>query len=152
MELTEEEVREILELIDRSNFDFFELETGSLKLSVAKAGYRPATAAPAGQPTPPAARSAPSPPPPSVAALRPGLVAVQSPMVGTFYAGPNPGAAPFVEKGARVEPGTTVGLVEVMKVFTAVAAGSAGVIAEILVADGQSVEYGQPLFGIDPAP
>ena len=149
MELSEDEIREILDLIDRSSFDFFELETGSLKLSVAKRGYRPdrgapvAAPAPAAEPAPAAAATA--------SVLQPGLVAVESPMVGTFYAGPSPGAAPFIEQGARVEPDTTIGLIEVMKVFTAITAGTAGVIADILIADGQFVEYGQVLFGIDPA-
>ena len=147
MELTEGEVREILALIERSRFDFFELETGSLKLSVTKGGRGRANAAPAAQPVP--ATAQPAPPP--AAAPRPGHLAVESPMVGTFYAGPNPGAAPFVEEGVRVEPETTVGLIEAMKVFTAVAAGAAGTIVDVLAADGQAVEYGQPLFGIDPA-
>ena len=147
MELTEGEVREILALIERSRFDFFELETGSLKLSVTKRGRGRADAAPAAQPVPATAQ----PTPPSAAAPRPGHLAVESPMVGTFYAGPNPGAAPFVEEGVRVEPETTVGLIEAMKVFTAVAAGAAGTIVDVLAADGQAVEYGQPLFGIDPA-
>ena len=147
MDLSEDEIREILELINASKFDFFELETGSIKVSVAKNGYRPAHIAPAIQ--------APSIPPlpetdTVVGALSAGLIAVESPMVGTFYAGPNPGAPAFVEIGAPVEAETTIGLVEVMKVFTAVSAGHAGIIAKILIADGQFVEYGQVLFGIDP--
>lgn len=156
MDLTDDEIREILDLIDRSSFDFFELETGSLKLSIAKRGYKPDRAAPAAQPA--AQPAAPIAEPatgsfaaPSAAALQPGLVAVESPMVGTFYASPTPGAPPFIEQGARVEADTTIGLIEVMKVFTAITAGTAGVMAEILVADGQFVEYGQTLFGIDPA-
>jgi len=77
-------------------------------------------------------------------------VYIQAPMVGTFYVAPEPGAPPFVEVGARVEPETTVGLIEVMKVFNAVKAGVRGVLVERLVQDGQFVEYGQPLFRVRP--
>ena len=113
MELTEEEIREILDLIDKSNFGLFELETRSLKLSVAKHGYK---TTPAAQPTAPSA----------------------------------PQGAP-AQPTATAETDTTLGLIEVMKVFTAVTAGTAGVVSKILIGDGQSVEYGQVLFGIDPA-
>ena len=78
------------------------------------------------------------------------LVPVPSPMVGTFYVAPAPDAPPFVEIGAAVQDDTTVGLVEAMKVFTGVLAGTRGVIAERLVENAQFVEYGQPLFLIQP--
>ena len=79
-----------------------------------------------------------------------GLQAIAAPMVGTFYRSPEPGADPFVELGARVEADTTVGLVEVMKVFTSVPAGTKGTISEIKVANAQFVEKGTVLFLVTP--
>ena len=79
-----------------------------------------------------------------------GLVAIAAPMVGTFYRCSEPGADPFVEVGARVEADTTVGLVEVMKVFTSVPAGTKGIIAEIKVANAQFVEKGAARFYLTP--
>lgn len=71
---------------------------------------------------------------------------IRAPSVGTFYRAPEPGAKPFVEAGDAVEADTEVGLIEVMKLFTAVRAGRSGVIAEILAADGVLVEKDAPLF------
>jgi len=81
-----------------------------------------------------------------------GAIPILAPMVGAFYAAPEPGAPPYVELGAEVSPDSTVGLIEAMKVFTAVAAGVHGVLTEILVSNAEFVEYGQPLAfvkGID---
>ena len=72
-------------------------------------------------------------------------------MVGTFYASPSPDAPPFVSVGTVVRPDTTVCIIEAMKVFTDIPAGVAGTIAEVLVKNGQPVEFGQPLFRVDPA-
>ena len=71
---------------------------------------------------------------------------VASPMLGTFYRAEAPGAAPFVEVGARVEPDTTVCIIEVMKMMNSVPAGVTGVVAEIVAENGQLVEFGEPLF------
>ena len=78
------------------------------------------------------------------------MVPVYSPMVGTFYAAPEPSAPPFVELGGKVDEDTTMGLIEVMKVFNSIRSGANGVVAEILVQNAQFVEYGQPLFLIKP--
>lgn len=161
MDLTEDEVLEILKLIEESSFDFLRVEIGDLKLTVSKGGYIPdasdetPTPGPAQEtgdsapPPEPSSPPPPSPPPPRVRedlAGREGLVPVTAPMVGTFYGAPDPESPPFVEQGARVDDDTTVGLIEVMKVFTAVRAGACGVIADVLVANAQFVEYGQELF------
>ena len=71
-------------------------------------------------------------------------------MMGKFYAAPSPSDPPFVEIGQRVAAGATLGLIEVMKVFASVKTEIAGVVERILVANGQSVEYGQALFFIRP--
>lgn len=69
-------------------------------------------------------------------------------MVGVFYSRPEPGAPPFVQVGDPVEPGTTVALIEVMKVFNAATAGVAGIVDSVLVEDGQFVEFGQTLLRV----
>ena len=147
MELTDEDLREILDLIDSSKFDYFEIEYRGLKLTVSKTPVSaPArTAAPA---TAAAPESAPGPR--KHREIPAGLAAIPAPMVGIFYPAPEPGAPPFVSPGDRVEPDTTVGLIEVMKVFTAVTAGIGGTIEEALAADARGVEYGEPLFLVRP--
>jgi biotin carboxyl carrier protein len=71
-------------------------------------------------------------------------------MVGVFYRAPQPGAPAFVEVGARVDEGATLGLVEVMKMFNSVNAPSAGEVVEVLAANDEFVEFGQPLFRLRP--
>jgi acetyl-CoA carboxylase biotin carboxyl carrier protein len=80
----------------------------------------------------------------------PGAVLIKSPMVGTFYRAPEPGAAPFVEIGQLVEATTTVCIIEVMKLINSIPAGHKGILTHILVEDGEPVEFGQLLMVIDP--
>ena len=159
MDLTDDDVLEILNLIEQSHFDFFRLQSGDLNLTVSKGGYVPAgveaTAAGARSEAPPEAISEPEPadpvPPVEIEVPeREGLMPVTATMVGTFYRAPEPGAAPFVEVGSRVDADATVGLVEVMKVFTSIPAGTTGTIAEIVVTNAQFVEKGEVLFFIAP--
>jgi acetyl-CoA carboxylase biotin carboxyl carrier protein len=172
--LSDDEVRQIsllVETLDRSSFDFLQLDVGNLKVTIGKGNAPPATAAgaapgmPAASSAAPAAAvpavpvavqvaAAPSPSPQVVQKEGPaqdGTVAIVTPMMGRFYAKPEPGAAPFVSVGAEVNADTTVGLVEVMKVFTAVRAGVSGVITEICVQDAEFIEYGHVLFRVRPA-
>ena len=173
--LSDDEVRQIsllVETLDRSSFDFLQLDVGNLKVTIGKGNAPPAmtvgaapgmpAASPAAPPVAvspaavPAAFPAAAPNPsaqavPSEGPAQDGTVAVVTPMMGRFYAKPEPGAAPFVSVGAEVSADTTVGLVEVMKVFTAVRAGVSGVISEICVQDAQFIEYGHILFRIRPA-
>jgi acetyl-CoA carboxylase biotin carboxyl carrier protein len=79
-----------------------------------------------------------------------GMVAVRSPMLGTFYRAPSPGEKPFVEVGSRVTPEETVCLVEVMKLFNSIKAGVAGRVARIPVENGAMVEHAQLLILIEP--
>ncbi len=160
MDLTEDDVLEILNLIEKSGFDFLQLQTGDLKLVVSKGGYMGSGAATVPGDAPPAAapqatepkKEAPAAEPQrQTQAARDGMVAINAPMVGTFYITPEPGAPPFVEVGKRIDEDTTVGLIEVMKVFNAVKSGVRGVIAEICIQGGQFVEYGQTLFWVKPA-
>jgi acetyl-CoA carboxylase biotin carboxyl carrier protein len=79
-----------------------------------------------------------------------GMIGIKSPMVGSFYRSPEPGAPPFVEVGSKVNPDSIVCIIEVMKLMNSLPAGIDGTIAEILVSDGDPVEYGQVLVLIKP--
>jgi acetyl-CoA carboxylase biotin carboxyl carrier protein len=165
MELTEDDVLEIIKLFEQSKFDFLQLEQGERKITVSKGGYvsarvdaapaRPLPAAggvmPAVTPqTAPVASPAPEREAPEREAPAAGLLPVAAPMVGKFYAAPSPSDPPFVVPGAKVAAGATVGLIEVMKVFASIKTETAGVIERILVSNGQFVEYGQTLFWLRP--
>ena len=76
---------------------------------------------------------------------------VNAPMVGTFYRAPSPDAAPYVDVGDEVTADTMVCIIEAMKVMNEIKAGTAGVVAEVLAESGSAVEYGHPLFRIEPA-
>lgn len=94
-----------------------------------------------------AAATAVAPPPP---AEQTNLVTVKSPMVGTFYAAPRPDASPFVSEGSSVAPETVVCIIEAMKIFNEIRAECTGTITQVLVANGDPVEFGQPLFTVKP--
>ncbi|WFE55275.1 acetyl-CoA carboxylase biotin carboxyl carrier protein [Micromonospora sp. WMMD1155] len=98
-------------------------------------------------PASPAAEEPAASAPPPV----PGRAAVRAPIVGTFYRSPEPGARPFVTVGDLVRPGQPVAIVEAMKLMNEVTADRAGRVVAVLVEDGQSVEYDQPLVELDPA-
>src|SRR5687767_10620297 len=87
---------------------------------------------------------------PRPAAAAPQLKEIRSPMVGTFYKAPEPGAEPYIKVGNRVTPGQTVCIIEAMKIMNEIEAEIAGVVREISVEDGQPVEFGQALFRVDP--
>ncbi len=78
------------------------------------------------------------------------LIDIESPMVGTFYAQPEPGAEPYVRVGSRIGPGQTLCIIEAMKIMNPIDAEASGVITEVLVQDAQPVEFGQVLFRVDP--
>jgi len=165
MELSEDDVLHILKLIDESKFDYFQLEVGELKITVSKgdpipigslgsqtataSAPGPAAAAPKPQPTPaatPAAGAAAAKP----AAIPEGMLPITAPLLGTFYVAPEPGAPPFVKVGQQITEDTTVGLIEVMKVFNSVRAAVSGTIVEVVAQNGQFVEFGQTLFIVKP--
>ena len=115
------------------------------------------TTAPAlAAPPPPVFHPAPLPPAPAEARepsrgpVAAALKEIKSPMVGTFYMSPEPGAEPYVKPGSRITPGQTVCIIEAMKIMNEIESEYAGVLREIAVQDAQPVEYGQVLFRIDP--
>jgi acetyl-CoA carboxylase biotin carboxyl carrier protein len=90
------------------------------------------------------------PEPARVEAPKPALLEVKSPMVGTFYAQPEPGAKPYVIEGTRISKGQVLCIIEAMKIMNEIESEFAGVIREVCVQDSHPVEYGQVLFRIDP--
>jgi len=142
-------VRELAKILDDTGLSEIEVEHGELRLRIARTLV--AAAAPVHQhivQAPAAAATAAAPPPavaaPVADASHPG--AVPSPMVGTAYLSPEPGAPPFVKVGDTVTAGQTLMVVEAMKTFNPIPAPRAGKITAILVSDSHPVEYGEPLF------
>src|SRR5438552_163256 len=156
MDLSYEDVQNILKIIDASSLEELHLEIGEFKLVVRKRGPRPdsQSAGDAAEESGPAVARAPAASPgggrPSPHAPRDGMVEVRAPMVGTFYRAPAPGAPPFVEVGAKVEPDDVVCIIEVMKLMNSIRAGRRGRVVEILAENAELVEYGQPLIVIEP--
>jgi acetyl-CoA carboxylase biotin carboxyl carrier protein len=154
MALSDEDVREILRLIDESELDELRIETPEFKLHV----LRGSRAAPAEEPAPeeasePPPEEAAAPPPEpsaSAAAAGNGASTIEAPMLGTFYRAEAPGATPFVDVGAEVGPDTVVCLIEVMKMMNSIQAGVAGTIVEVCAENAQLVQYGEPLFRVQP--
>lgn len=161
------DIRQIVELVeafDRSNLDLLQFDSGHFRLTLGKGGagaipdlstvapMRPISGSPASSETiqapPPATKAADTISPRTNTAGD--TVDVHAPIMGLFYPKPDPSSPPFVTIGSEVQEGTTVGLIEVMKVFNAVQAGTKGTIAEICVENGQTVEIGQTLFRIRP--
>jgi len=161
MELSEDDVLHILKLIDESKFDYFQLEVGELKITVSKGDPIPlgsstgqSIAAPAPSSTvaakPQSTASSSTPAAAKPAAIPEGMVPITAPLLGTFYVAPEPGAPPFVKVGQQITEDTTVGLIEVMKVFNSVRATVGGTIVEVVAQNGQFVEFGQALFIVKP--
>ncbi|PDT89197.1 acetyl-CoA carboxylase, biotin carboxyl carrier protein [Bradyrhizobium sp. Y36] len=142
-------VRELALLLDETSLTEIEIERAGLRLrvarnlSVAATMPVPMAAAPAALP---AASAAPAAAGPDLS-KHPG--AVTSPMVGTAYWAPEPGAKPFIEVGSKVSVGQTLLIIEAMKTMNQIPSPRAGTVTQILVEDGQPVEYGEPLVIIE---
>ena len=160
------DIRELIEMISRSNFQTFELEEADgFKLKLVKDVPAPAapavpaaapavtvTAAPAAAPAAPAAAPAPAAAAPAepAAAVDDGTVTFDSPIVGTFYRSPSPDAAPFADVGQTIKKGQVLCIVEAMKVMNEIESELDGEVVEVLVTDGQPVEFGEALFRLRP--
>ncbi|NTZ05279.1 acetyl-CoA carboxylase biotin carboxyl carrier protein [Burkholderia metallica] len=146
-------LKTLIDLVSESGISELEVTEGEGKVRIVKnappvyvqptAGYAPQFSAPAPSAALPTEGAAPAAAP----AVPQGHV-VTSPMVGTFYRAPSPGADPFVQAGDTVKEGQTICIIEAMKLLNEIESDKAGVIKEILVENGQAVEYGQPLFVI----
>ena len=153
------EVSKILEFMEKHSLDEFEYENGSVRIHLRKAQlhagapFRAMHSAPeivVAQPaTAPAAAPASSGSTPEP--VDENLHVIKSPIVGTFYSSPTPGADPFVRPGDHVDAGRVLCIIEAMKLMNEIEADVAGEVMRVFVENGQPVEYGEPLFAIHPS-
>lgn len=151
-----DQIRQLVKMMRHHELSEIDLRLGTGRLRLRRGGlpvsgpimggWSPAPAASA--PSPVAAPAADSSTPAS--SSKPGHV-ISSPIVGTFYSASGPESAAFVSVGSKVTPETTVCIVEAMKVFNEIPAGVSGTIVEILAENGAAIEYGQPLFRVEPS-
>jgi acetyl-CoA carboxylase biotin carboxyl carrier protein len=153
-----EQIEQLLSYMSEHNLEEFEFENGAVRIRLKKPSAAPVYAAPAqrahaepeiivagASPASPAAHSAAAP------SASEDLHLVKSPIVGTYYGAPSPGAEPFVKVGGFVENGQTLCIVEAMKLMNEIESDASGEVSRVFVENGQPVEYGQPLFGIRPS-
>jgi len=151
-----EDIERILELVRQHDLAEFEVESGGMKLRIRKASAAfpmPPALPHAPAPAPPAQPSAPSPLPPAVAAAPEDeesveLAVVKSPIVGTFYRSPEPGAASFVDIGEHVKKDQVLCIIEAMKLMNEITSEYDGEIVSAYVENGKPVQYGERLFAI----
>ena len=148
-----QDLQQLVEFLKEHGVAEFDLDRGDVKIRLKFAqpvapivSYAPVTAAPAA-PVPAAAAPIAAATAPA-AAPEEDLHIIKSPIVGTFYGSPSPGSSAFVSAGDRVEKGQVVCIVEAMKLMNEIEADAGGEIVKIFVANGQPVEYGQPLFSV----
>jgi acetyl-CoA carboxylase biotin carboxyl carrier protein len=148
-------LKTLIDLVSESNVSELEITEAEGKVRIVKAvagaaapvayAVAPAGAAPAAAPVVAVAEPAAAP----AVAAEPAGHQVKSPMVGTFYRASSPGAKPFKDVGDTVKEGETICIVEAMKILNEIEADKSGTVTQILVQNGQAVEYGQPLFVIE---
>ena len=160
MSLSAREIVEILRTLDELGYNRFRYEQDDVRLEVDTSPAGESSTPPVTSPTPVGAKSEPAIIPEveesssteeaaSFAPPREGLISVNSPMTGTFYRAPSPDAPPYVEVGSRVDFHDTVCLVDVMKLFTSISAGTRGIVAAICAENEAQVKAGQPLMWIE---
>lgn len=164
--MNQSEIKELVEFLVEKDIAEFELERGDIKIRIKRpqiaisyggttsgaasgvvsyaAPQAPAPGMPSPHSTP---ASAPAATAPAVASEE-GVEVIKSPIVGTFYEAASPGAPPFIKRGDQVTVGQVLCIVEAMKLMNEIESEKAGEIVDVLVANGQPVEYGQPLFKI----
>jgi acetyl-CoA carboxylase biotin carboxyl carrier protein len=154
-----EQIEQILRTMSEHNLEEFEYSRGDLRIRIKKPSANVVLAAPraiqapeiivAGPPAPSSA--VPAAAPVTEARTSEDLHLVKSPIVGTFYGSPSPGAEPFVKIGGHVDVGQTLCIVEAMKLMNEIESDVSGEVLRVFADNGQPVEYGQPLFGIRPS-
>jgi acetyl-CoA carboxylase biotin carboxyl carrier protein len=149
-------IRALIALMSRHDLSEIDLRRGDQRICLRRGPLKKTTvnALPPLAPLPavaPSAASMAKPDSPAPAPPARKLIDIKSPTPGTFYARPSPDAEPFVKVGSRVEPKTVVCLIEAMKLYAEIQAECSGVIDEILVENGQAVEFDQVLFRVNPA-
>jgi acetyl-CoA carboxylase biotin carboxyl carrier protein len=163
--MNQKELKELIDFLIEKDISEFELERGDVKVRIKRGGEMAApvithampmaTMPMAVPPTQASHTQAPSSSPTGSAAAPPAaaeeeLHTVKSPIVGTFYEAPGPGALPFVKPGDQVAAGQVLCIIEAMKLMNEIEADASGEVVKVLVNNGQPVEYGQPLFAIRP--
>lgn len=144
-------LKTLIDLVAESGIAELEITEGEGKVRIVKFSQPVATPQPIYAQAPVVAAGAPAAAPAEAAPAAPAAPQghlVKAPMVGTFYRAPNPGAQPFVEVGQTVKEGDALCIIEAMKLLNEIEADKSGVIKEILIENGEPVEYGQPLFVI----
>jgi acetyl-CoA carboxylase biotin carboxyl carrier protein len=161
--MNQKELKELIDFLIEKDISEFELERGDVKVRIKRGAEMaapvithavpmtamPMVAPPAQASHTPGASAAP-PASPSPAAAEEELHTVKSPIVGTFYEAPGPGALPFVKPGDQVAAGQVLCIIEAMKLMNEIESDMSGEVVKVLVSNGQPVEYGQPLFAIRP--
>src|ERR1700722_19799572 len=158
-----EQIEQLLAYMSEHNLEEFEFENGEVRIRLKKPSSAPVYAAPparafaapeiifAGAQAAPQAASAAAAHASATPSASDDLHLVKSPIVGTYYGAPSPGAEAFVKVGGFVEAGQTLCIVEAMKLMNEIESDTSGEVLRIFVENGQPVEYGQPLFGIRPS-
>jgi acetyl-CoA carboxylase biotin carboxyl carrier protein len=151
--MTADEIRELIRMAAEEGVAELEVQRGDNRVRIRRHVSSATEIAPAA-PSPVAVPAAPAPayapPETSEGAADPNLVLVKSPIVGTFYESPSPGAPPFVRIGERIQSGKVLCIIESMKLMNEIEAETAGILESKLVQNGQPVEYGEALFAIRP--
>jgi len=164
--MNQKELKELIEFLIEKDISEFELERGDVKVRIKRGAdaqqvsvIAPMAAVPSIAPIPPMVPAAPSHSHASAAAAEAPAPAappeeelhlVKSPIVGTFYEAPGPGAPPFIKPGDNVQAGQVLCIIEAMKLMNEIESDMAGEVVKVLAANGKPVEYGQPLFSIRP--
>ncbi len=144
------EIKELIKIFDKSGLSRLKVKKDDFEISLKKPEAQPAAAPVPVQSSPqPALAPAPEPKEENLEAAKKKGEYITSPMVGTFYRAPSPDSPPFVKVGDRVSKGQTIGIIEAMKIFNEIEAEFDCKILEILVEDGQPVEYDMPLFLVE---
>lgn len=146
----QEFIRALIGIMQESELTELEVERDGVRIRLQKQLPSKVPEVVAVSPTPVAPASAPPPPTVPETHTRGNLIEITSPMVGVFYEAPAPDAEPFVKVGDEVEPDTVVCIIEAMKVMNEIKAETSGRIADILVSNGEAVEFGQVLFLVEP--
>ena len=145
-------VKKLMELLEESGMAEIEIKEGEESVKISRYGSSPA---PSQHPVQsfvqqqPVTTSVSATPTAVTAEVQSSDQSIVSPMVGTFYSAPSPTAKPFVSVGQKINQGDTVGIIEAMKIMNQIEADRSGTVSEILIKDGEAVEFGQPLIIIE---
>lgn len=146
-------VKKLMELLEESGMAEIEIKEGEESVKISRYGASPAPSLMPAQslvPQQPVSTPAPVATSPVVTAEnQTSDQSIVSPMVGTFYSAPSPTAKPFVTIGQKINQGDTVGIIEAMKIMNQIEADQSGTVTEILIKDGEAVEFGQPLIVVE---